>query len=147
MRRNLPPDQLGDLLELPLNAVVALRRRDGTVLQTPVWHKWSGTQFVFYIPAADRKIEMLRRDPHISFIVADSAFPFRTMQVEGTAKIETHEFRRRAAEIAGRYVAAHDPASTVEDYIGKLDGVVVEVEADTVRAWDYADSDFTPDSG
>ena len=139
MRRNLRPDQLGDLLELPLNAVLALRRPNGTVLQTPVWHRWTGTQFTFYIPAGDRKIEMLRHDPHISFIVADNAFPFRTMQVEGTARLQTHDFRARAHDIASRYVAAHDPASPVEDYIGKLDGVVIEVEADTVRAWDYAD--------
>ena len=147
MRRNLRPDQLGNLLELPLNAVLALRRRDGSVLQTPVWHRWTGTQFVFYIPAGDRKIEMLRRDPRISLIVADSAFPFRTMQVEGTARVETRDFRARAREIAGRYVAAHDPQTAVDEYIGKLDGVVVEVAADTVRAWDYADSDFTLDSG
>jgi len=147
VRRNLRPDELGNLLELPLNAILALRRRDGSVLQTPVWHRWTGSQFVFYIPAGDRKIEMLRRDPRIGLIVADSAFPFRTMQVEGTARLETRDFRARAHEIAARYVAAHDPEAPVAEYIGPADGVVVEVEADSVRAWDYADSDFTPDAG
>jgi PPOX class probable F420-dependent enzyme len=147
VRRNLRPEELGDLLELPLNAVLALRRRDGSVLQTPVWHTWTGTQFVFFIPAGDRKIEMLRRDPRISLVVADSAFPFRTMQVEGTARVQTNDFRERARKIAGRYVAAHDPGTPVDDYIGKDDGVVVEVEADTVRAWDYADSEFVSHSG
>ena len=132
---------------MALHAILALRRRDGSVLQTPVWHRWTGSHFTFYIPAGDRKIEMLRRDPRMSLIVADNAFPFRTMQVEGTARLESRDFQARAMEIASPYVAAHDPESPVTDYIGPADGVVVEVEADTVRAWDYLDADFTPGSG
>ena len=100
MRRNLRPEQLGDLLELPLNAVIALHRRDGSVMQTPVWHEWTGTAFRFYIPAGDRKIAMLQRDPRISLVVADSAHPFRTMQVEGIAAVSTEHFRDIARRIA-----------------------------------------------
>lgn len=143
MRHNLGPEELGDLLELPLNAILALHRADGSVLQTPVWHRWTGTHFVFYIPAGDRKPEMLARDPRVSFIVADSAHPFRTMQVEGTAQVRTDGFRTVAREIARRYVAAHDPDAEVDDYIGLEDGVWVEVIADRVRAWDYADAAYT----
>jgi len=143
MRRNLGPQELGNLLELPLNAILALHRADGSVLQTPVWHRWTGTQFVFYVPAGDRKTDLLRRDPRISFIVADSAYPFRTMQVEGTARVRTDGFRSVAREIATRYVTAHDPDAKVDDYIGSDDGVWVEVFADRVRAWDYADAAYT----
>ena len=142
MRRNLRPAELGDLLESPLNAILALHRADGSVLQTPVWHRWTGIQFVFYIPAGDRKPDMLRRDPRISIIVADSAHPFRTMQVEGTARVRTDGFRTVAREVAARYVAAHDPDAEVDDYIGQEDGVWVEVIADRVRAWDYADAAY-----
>ena len=143
MRRNLRPEELGDLLQLPLNAVIALFRRDGSVLQTPVWHEWTGTTFRFYIPAGDRKIAMLSRDPRISLVVADSAYPFRTMQVEGHANVTTDGFRHVARGIAGRYVAAHDPTTTVEEYIGPQDGVVVEILPSTLRAWDYADASYT----
>jgi PPOX class probable F420-dependent enzyme len=143
MRRSLQPEELGDLLALPLNAILALHRTDGSVLQTPVWHRWTGTHFVFYIPAGDRKPEMLRRDPRISFIVADSAHPFRTMQVEGTAKLRIKGFRSIARKIAARYVSAHDPSAEVDDYIGPDDGTWVEVVADRVRAWDYADASYT----
>jgi len=86
---------------------------------------------------------MLQRDPRIGLIVAESEYPFRTMQVEGTARIETDEFRRRAFEIANRYVTAHDPDTPVDEYIGPEDGVIVEVDATTVRAWDYADAIYT----
>lgn len=143
MRRNLSPEDLGNLLELPLNAILALHRADGSVLQTPVWHRWTGAHFVFYIPAGDRKPDMLRRDPRISFIVADSAHPFRTIQVEGTAEVRTDAFRTVARGIASRYVAAHDPDAAIDDYIGPDDGVWVEVVADRVRAWDYADAAYT----
>jgi hypothetical protein len=40
MRRSLCPEDLGDLLELPLVAVLATYRRDGTALLSPVWHEW-----------------------------------------------------------------------------------------------------------
>ena len=139
MRRNLNPEQLGDLLQLPLNALIALHRQDGSVLQTPVWHEWTGRTFRFYIPAGDRKIAMLTRDPRISLVVADSAYPFRTMQVEGKARITTDGFRDVARRIAARYVAAHDPMRAVEEYIGPEDGAIVEIVTDAVRAWDYAD--------
>ena len=142
MRRNLSPADLGDLLELPLNAILALHRADGSILLTPVWHRWTGTHFAFYIPAGDRKIDMLSRDPRISFIVAESPHPFRTMQVEGTARVRTDGFREVAREIAARYVAAHDPSTEVDAYIGAEDGVWVEVIADRVRAWDYADASY-----
>jgi PPOX class probable F420-dependent enzyme len=143
MRRNLSPEQLGNLLELPLNAVVALHRADGSVLQAPVWHRWTGTHFVFYIPAGDRKQEMLRRDPRISLIVADSAHPFRTMQVEGTARVRSDGFRAIDRDIATGYVASHDPEAEIDDYIGPDDGVWVEVAADRLRACDYADEAHT----
>jgi hypothetical protein len=39
VRRNLGPDDLGDLLEQPLVAVLATYRGDGTVLLSPVWHE------------------------------------------------------------------------------------------------------------
>jgi PPOX class probable F420-dependent enzyme len=142
MRRNLPPDEMSVLLELPLNAVIALHRRDGSVLQTPVWHEWTGEAFRFYIPAGDRKIDMLRRDPRISLVVAHSAHPFRTMQVEGTARVTTDCFRQVARQIATRYVNAHDPETAVDEYIGTEDGVVVEIEHRSIRAWDYADAAY-----
>lgn len=142
MRRNLQPEELGDLLQLPLNAVIAIHRRDGSVLQTPVWHEWTGSGFRFFIPAGDRKISMLRDDPRISLVLADSAYPFRTMQVAGTANVTAEAFREIARGIAARYVAAHDPRTPVDEYIGPEDGAIVEITATAIRAWDYADATY-----
>jgi hypothetical protein len=38
MRKDLGPQNLGDLLEQPLVAVLATYRADGTALLSPVWH-------------------------------------------------------------------------------------------------------------
>jgi Pyridoxamine 5'-phosphate oxidase len=143
MRRNLRPDQLGDLLTRPLNAIIAVRRADGSVLQTPVWHEWGNDRFRFYIPAGDRKIGMLRANPMISLIVAEPEHPFRAFQVEGTASLTSADFRRTARNIARRYVDAHDPGAQVDDYVGARDGVIVEIEIVASRAWDYADEAYT----
>jgi hypothetical protein len=40
VHKNLAIEALGDLLEQPLLAVLATRRRDGSVLLSPVWHEW-----------------------------------------------------------------------------------------------------------
>jgi hypothetical protein len=39
VRKALTPDDLADFLELPLVAVLATYRRNGTVLLSPVWHE------------------------------------------------------------------------------------------------------------
>ena len=45
MRRDLTLDDLGDLVELRLMAVLATYRREGTVLLSPVWHEWRDGRF------------------------------------------------------------------------------------------------------
>jgi hypothetical protein len=40
VRKQLTVEELGDLVELPLLAVLATHRRDGSVMLSPVWHEW-----------------------------------------------------------------------------------------------------------
>jgi hypothetical protein len=40
MRTGLDVGDLGDLLELPILAILATHRRDGSVMLSPVWHEW-----------------------------------------------------------------------------------------------------------
>src|SRR5262245_38024907 len=40
MRRDLTMNNLGDLAELGVLAVLATYRQDSTVLLSPVWHEW-----------------------------------------------------------------------------------------------------------
>ena len=75
MRKGLKPDDLGDLLELPLVAVLATYRRDGTVLLSPVWHEWR-----------------------------DDGPPYRGIEVRATARLSTPADRSIIRRIATRYL-------------------------------------------
>jgi hypothetical protein len=63
MRTNLTVEDLGDLLNRPLIAVLATLRADGTVLLSPVYHEWRDGGFNIWIEQQNVKARHLRRDP------------------------------------------------------------------------------------
>jgi hypothetical protein len=71
MRKKLQVADLGDLLEQPLNAVLATYLPSGDVLLTQVWHEWRGGGFSVIIVANDIKDRNVRRDPRASLVVAE----------------------------------------------------------------------------
>jgi hypothetical protein len=144
MRRGLSPADLGDLLELPLVAVISLAKPDGTVFSRPVWQRWEDGRFVIQLPAGDRKIAMLERDPRLTILLAENAFPYRAIEVRGRASLTTDGYHRRAIEICRPYVEAYDSATPVEDYVSVAAGVIVEIEPEVQNCWDYADDGMMP---
>jgi Pyridoxamine 5'-phosphate oxidase len=141
VRRNLRPSELGDLLDRPLNAILGLHRRDGSILLTPVWHLFKHGTFYFQVPGGDRKISMLERDPRCSVLVAENEHPYRAIEASGEGRLSTEDYGAVAIEIVGRYVAAYDPGAKPSDYL--LDGgVIVRLEPSALRAWDYADAAY-----
>lgn len=83
MRRHLSLDDLGDLLDQPLIAVLATLRADGTVLLSPVWHEWRDGGFSVWAEEENVKTRHLRRDPRATILVAESGPPFRGSKSEG----------------------------------------------------------------
>jgi len=81
LRRNLAPSALGDLLELPLVAVLATRRADGGVLLSPVWHRWRDGGFDVVTSSDDVKVRHLRRDPRASIVVYEHVRPYRGIEL------------------------------------------------------------------
>ena len=144
MRRGLSPDDLGDLFELPLAAVLSLAKPDGTVFSRPVWHRWESSRFVVQFPAGDRKIAMLQRDDRLTVLLAEPAFPYRGVEVRGRARMSRDHYLERGIDICRRYVEAYDPETPVESYLSSEPGVIVEIDADVMHCWDYADDDMMP---
>jgi hypothetical protein len=141
MRRNLLPGELGDLLDLPLNAVLGLHRQSGSILLTPVWHLFQAGSFYIQVPGGDRKIAMLQRDRTCSILVAENERPYRAMEVSGVARMSTDDYPDLGPKIVRRYVEAYDPGAHIADYL--LDGgVIVRIESTAMRAWDYADATY-----
>lgn len=136
MRKGLMPGDLGDLLELPLLAVLATKRPDGTVLLSPVWHQWRDNGFDVVTQSGDGKVRHLRRDPRASIVVCDDGPPYRGLELRATARLITLEERSIVGRIAARYLGSEAGEQYAET---AGDDVLIRLEPGTLRGWDFAD--------
>ncbi len=137
MHKNLAISDLGDLVELPLVAVLATRRRDGTLLLSPVWHEYRDGGFNVCTGVADVKARHLRRDPRAVLLVAESQPPYRGVELTTLATFTRDNFGETLLRIAGRYLGEAEGRAYAEN---ASDDVVVRLAPGQVRAWDFADT-------
>ena len=135
-RKNLAVDELGDLLELPLLAVLATYRQDGSVLLSPVWHEWRDGGFSVATSRAGVKGRQLRRDPRASIVVCEHAPPYRGVELRCHAKLVTDGLSAVVRRIAVRYLGEAAGEAYVE---GANDDLLVRLEPGALRAWDFTD--------
>ena len=136
MRKNLAVEELGDLLDLPLVAVLATYRSDGTVLLSPVWHEYRDGGFNVTTFENDVKVRHLRRDHRAAMVVAEALPPFRGVEIACEATLVhdgSHEAVRRMAirylgEEKGHAYAESVPVS-----------IIVRLEPGRLRTWDFRD--------
>ncbi len=136
MRRDLTMDDLGDLVELRLLAVLATYRRDGTVLLSPVWHEWRDGGFQVVTGSRDVKAAQLRRDPRASIVVCEHTPPYRGVEVRCHARLATAATGGAVRRIASRYLGAEAGAAYAES---AGDDLLIRLEPGDLRAWDFAD--------
>jgi PPOX class probable F420-dependent enzyme len=134
--RKLGPEELGDLLEQPLVAVLATYRRDGGVLLSPVWHRWRDGGFDVVVGPNDVKLQHLRRDPRASVVVYEHQPPYRGLEARGQARIDPDGGAEAVASMAIRYLGPEDGQAYADSVGG---GVLVRLEPDQIRGWDFAD--------
>jgi|SRR5215471_5802972 len=135
MRKDLAVDDLGDLVKLPLLAVLATYRRDGTVLLSPVWHEWRDGGFQVVTRSDDVKATHLRRDPSASIVVCEHSPPYRGVEVRCHARLSAPA-GDAVQRIASRYLGATAGAAYAER---GLDDLVIPLEPGDLRGWDFAD--------
>jgi PPOX class probable F420-dependent enzyme len=136
VRKGLAPDDLGDLLERPLLAVLATYRRDGTVLLSPVWHEWYENGFNVMTRATDVKAGHLRRDPRASIVVCEDGPPNRGIELRTTARVSALTDGAIVRRIATRYLGP-EAGEQYADTEG--DDLLIRLEPGNLRAWDFAD--------
>jgi PPOX class probable F420-dependent enzyme len=137
MRTGLRPEDLGDLLEQPLVAVLATRRNDDTILLSPVWFEWRAGGFNVWVdPPTNGKARHVQRDPRVSIVVANSEWPYKGIEIRGTATISTDDFLGVLERTARRYMGDAAARRMVES---AGPGVVIRIEPGHIRAWDYED--------
>jgi PPOX class probable F420-dependent enzyme len=137
MRKGLKPDDLGDFLELPILAVLATYRRDGTVLLSPVWHEWRDNGFNVVTGLGEGKAGHLRRDPRASIVVCEDGPPNRGLELRATARLSILEDQTIVRRIATRYLGPEEGERYVET---GFDDLLIRLEPGELRAWDFADS-------
>ena len=129
-------DDLGDLAELPLLAVLATYRRDGTVLLSPVWHEWRDGGFDVVTRGRDVKAGHLRRDPRASIVLCEDSLPYRGIEVRCRARLLTAGVGDAVKRIASRYLGREAGAA----YAARgTDDLLVRLEPGELRAWDFTD--------
>jgi PPOX class probable F420-dependent enzyme len=134
--RKLGPAELSDLLELPLVAVLATYRMDGGVLLSPVWHRWRDGGFDVVVGPNDVKLVHLRRDPRASIVVYEHQPPYRGLEARGRVSLSEEGEAEALGSMAVRYLGPEDGRAYAES---AGDGVLVRLEPDQVRGWDFAD--------
>ena len=139
MRKGLSVEELGDLLEQPVNATLATYRKDGTVLLSPVWHEWRDGGFSIIVGTSDVKLRHIERRNQAAAVVSDNAFPFRGIEVSATPSIvrDLELCRETMRRIATRYMGE----AAARTYLGNAsdDMVLIRLVPGTLRTWDFAD--------
>ena len=135
MNRGLTPDQLDGLLDEVHLAHLATIRKDGTVLLSPLWYIWEDGGFTIGMAAGDGKLKHLAREPRVTIVVGEDAFPYRGFEMRGTATLLDIPYGPTIRRIATRYVGAKG-ADYYDDDHG---GTVVRIEPGDMRGWDFRD--------
>ena len=139
MRTGIGVEDLGDLLDQPLIAVLATRRADDTVMLSPVWFEWYEGGIDIWVPTIDGgKVGHIQRDPRVTVVVANSTWPYKGFELRGEATVSTEpdDFYGVLGRTALRYSGPEAAERMVAEY---APGAVIRIEPGIIRAWDYSD--------
>ena len=138
MRTGLSIDDLGDLLEQPIVAVLATYRISGEVMLSPVWFEWRDGGFNIWTGGAnDGKVRHLQRDPRASLVIAEQVMPLRGLEVSGRATLSTDGFH----DVVRRTAARYDGPDGADAFAASIPEArpVIRLVPDRIRAWDFSD--------
>jgi PPOX class probable F420-dependent enzyme len=136
VRNGLTVDDLDGLLDLPIVAILATHRPDGTILLSPVWHEWRDGGFNLATSSSDVKVRHVTRHPDASIVVAESAPPYRGIEVRCTPRVIPDPENEVGVRLAVRYLG-EERGRAAAATIG--DDTVLRLEPGTLRVWDFAD--------
>ena len=136
--RKLDPEDLADLLEQPLVAVLGTYRQDGSVLLSPVWHRWRDGGFDVVVYSKDIKLQHLRRDARASIVVYEHAPPYRGLELRAEARLLADGAAEALGAMAVRYLGPENGPAYAET-AGPSESVLVRLEPGQARGWDFSD--------
>ena len=136
VRNDLEPSDLGDLLDLPLVAVLATYRADGRALLSPVWHRWRDGGFDVWTYPGDIKVRHLHRNPRATILVYEHTPPYRGIEL----RTEPTLLGGTIDDVRGIAVRYLGPGAG-EAYVSRTpdDVVIIRLEPGELRVWDFSD--------
>ena len=139
MRRNLNLADITDILNQPILAVLATKRKDSSVLLSPVWYEYSDNEITIATFAQAPKLKHIARDPSITIVVAEQTIPYRGFEARGKADIITPDnmldiIRR----IAVRYQGV-EKGKDFADSCADQEMSLIRLIPEHVRVWDFED--------
>jgi hypothetical protein len=129
-------DGMRTMLEAPSPAVLTTYRKDDSAAATPVWYRWHDDAFEIVIAVGDVKLRHLERRPECTFVVFETVYPFRGVEVRGVApEIVEMDVTDIRVSIAGRFLGGK---AAGERYAAQRTkpGVLVRLRAGEPRVWD-----------
>ena len=77
------------LLRSTAPARLAYVWNDGTPRVVPIWFHWNGKEIVLGTPLKAPKVQAISRNSRIALSIDGSTWPYKVLQIRGTAKVET----------------------------------------------------------
>jgi PPOX class probable F420-dependent enzyme len=124
-----------NFLKEPRFAVVATINRDGSPQQTVIWYELQGDKIMMNTAAGRLKEKNLRRDPRLSFCVADG---YHYITIKGTAEL-VYDQERAQADIKALAIRYHGPEKgerQARDVYSKQQRVTIYMSIDRVKAYE-----------
>jgi PPOX class probable F420-dependent enzyme len=127
---------VASLLAAPSAAVLSTYRRNGSVLTSPVWYRWTGEEFEIVVAKDDVKAKHLERDPRCVLVVFENVRPFRGIEIRAEASVVECDATETRRALAGRYLgsAAGDAFARERD----RQALIVRLRSAAPRLWDLS---------
>jgi hypothetical protein len=78
-----------ELLRSTAPARLAYVWPDGTPRVVPIWFHWNGNEIVLGTPLKAPKVQALSRNSKVALSIDSNAWPYKVLQIRGTALVET----------------------------------------------------------
>src|SRR3989441_11125888 len=78
-----------ELLHSTIPARLAYIWPDGTPRVIPTWFHWNGKQVVLGTPLTAPKMKALSKNPKVALTIDTNTWPYKVLQIRGTASVET----------------------------------------------------------
>jgi hypothetical protein len=80
-----------ELLQSKIPARFTYVWHDGTPRVIPIWFHWNGKEIVLGTPLTAPKMKALSKNPKVALTIDTETWPYKVLQIRGTAKVETVE--------------------------------------------------------